>query len=272
MLLLVAAWLAAGQVAVWLVVVNAGVAVAFMGLGISWFVQADSRESGLAATGDRLSVTSANVFGSAEAAVAAAGTALADGVDVLALLEVGSAAADCADAVLEGYERAVSHPVGGAGVVIWVKGGGPDGEVVPVGQHGGVAGVVEVTGPAGRAVTVVAVHPIAPKFSAASLVRHADEMSIISNMVSLLAGPVVLVGDFNASDRAPSMRSLVSETCLVDAHRVAGSGLGHTWGPGGRLYVLRIDHALVSQELSVADCYAADVVASDHRSVTVEVV
>lgn len=271
LLLLIATLLAGGSLPAWLGGAFAVAANVLMGLGIVWFLKADGLGSSSSANRG-LVVSSANVYGSLKAAVHAATAALDAEVDALALLELSAQVAACVDDILVGYRRCVDRPVGGAGIVVWVKGAGPAGKVVDVGGHGSFAGLATVTSGSGLVATVVAAHPTAPKFSAAALGRHNEEMLAISQLVSGLTGPVVLVGDFNASDRAPSMRSLLSATGLIDSHLVAGSGLGHTWGPGGRLFVLRIDHALVSQDLTVRDFYAADVVTSDHRSVTVEVI
>jgi endonuclease/exonuclease/phosphatase (EEP) superfamily protein YafD len=81
--------------------------------------------------------------------------------------------------------------------------------------------------------------------------------------------PLVLAGDFNASEASPVVRSLKSGLGLRDAFASAGRGYGHTHGHSlrPRFSFLRIDHILVSRELGVRDCFVGGRDASDHRPV-----
>ena len=56
--------------------------------------------------------------------------------------------------------------------------------------------------------------------------------------------PVVVVGDFNVTEREPAYHDLAAG--LTDVHRTVGIGMGHTWRPEwlarSPLAILRIDH------------------------------
>ena len=61
-----------------------------------------------------------------------------------------------------------------------------------------------------------------------------------------LGTPILVVGDFNVTEREQAYRELTAR--LVDVHRVAGIGNGHTWRPEWLarrpLTILRIDYML----------------------------
>ena len=63
--------------------------------------------------------------------------------------------------------------------------------------------------------------------------------------------PILVVGDFNVTEREQAYRELTAG--LVDVHRVAGIGNGHTWRPEWlarwRLTILRIDYMFSSPGL-----------------------
>jgi endonuclease/exonuclease/phosphatase family metal-dependent hydrolase len=84
-------------------------------------------------------------------------------------------------------------------------------------------------------------------------------------------GPTVLCGDFNAGPRSAVYRQLTSE--LRDAQRLAPRGEPNRTFPS-LLPLLRIDHVLVSPELSVQRCHVATglraKLASDHLPLIVE--
>jgi endonuclease/exonuclease/phosphatase family metal-dependent hydrolase len=126
-----------------------------------------------------------------------------------------------------------------------------------------------LTSPDGLDLDVLVVHapppalglgPIGPRYDPtrrdAALVdyRKALDRSLA------LRRPVVLLGDLNLTDRELPYAELTAG--LVDAHRVAGSGLGHTWRPlvVERLPfgMLRIDMVITSPDVvtlsSEPDC------------------
>ncbi|MFF8275404.1 endonuclease/exonuclease/phosphatase family protein [Streptomyces lateritius] len=85
------------------------------------------------------------------------------------------------------------------------------------------------------------------------------------------SGPVLLAGDFNASQDHAAFRSVLAAGRLHDAARLAGSARTPTWPREGPLppYV-QIDHVLVSDDFRVREVRFLDLAGSDHRAVLAE--
>lgn len=132
----------------------------------------------------------------------------------------------------------------------------------------------------GRTITVVTAHPLPALFSGCERRRlfcyrtseRDDELREVRRSVApLLAagGPLLLMGDFNVTDREPAYRELTPG--LQDTALRAGTGLGTTWMPplalGLRFPLLRIDYLLSSPGVrvvhTVVDCAPQG---SDHCS------
>jgi vancomycin resistance protein VanJ len=102
----------------------------------------------------------------------------------------------------------------------------------------------------GQTVIVAAAHPRDPTRSACPLTwlcydpteRDTQIEAIRASLAPLLqhGEPVLLVGDFNLTDREPAYQTLARG--LHDDYRLAGAGLGHTWRP---LRLARYDIALL---------------------------
>jgi endonuclease/exonuclease/phosphatase family metal-dependent hydrolase len=78
--------------------------------------------------------------------------------------------------------------------------------------------------------------------------------------------PRVIAGDFNATADHASFRRLLSRG-HADAAIQTGNGLVPTWGPGGRLGVLTVDHVLVDRRCAVLATSIHRVPGTDHRAV-----
>ena len=99
--------------------------------------------------------------------------------------------------------------------------------------------------------------------------NYHDRLMQVATLVRHLAGnprPLILAGDLNAAEASPVVRSL-KELGLRDAFDSAGRGYGYTHGHSlkPRFSFLRIDHVLVSPQISVARCEAGGADASEHR-------
>lgn len=106
----------------------------------------------------------------------------------------------------------------------------------------------------GRTIVVVAAHPRNPTRSGCSLRRlcydpserdaQIDQIRATVDPLLSRAEPLLLIGDFNLTDREPAYHEVSHG--LWDAYRIVGSGMGHTWGPrslaGSTLPLLRIDY------------------------------
>lgn len=84
-------------------------------------------------------------------------------------------------------------------------------------------------------------------------------------------GPVILAGDFNASQDHAAFRSVLDAGRLHDAARLAGAARTPTWPREARLppYV-QIDHVLVSDDFRVRGVRFLDLAETDHRAVLAE--
>lgn len=84
-------------------------------------------------------------------------------------------------------------------------------------------------------------------------------------------GPLLLIGDFNATPYSLIIRKVRQQLGLRDCHAVAGRGWVTTWPNGTRaLPPIRIDHALISPGLDCAAITEGHGVGSDHRPLIVD--
>ena len=133
-------------------------------------------------------------------------------------------------------------------------------DVLRSGDDGAQALWVQLDLGRGRRLTVVSAHPSRPYLSVRHCARPlcfdpATRDTQIAQIRSLIApflergDPLLLLGDFNVTEREPAYRELTAG--LQDAHARVGAGPGHTWGPrtlhllpGLELPLLRIDYLL----------------------------
>jgi endonuclease/exonuclease/phosphatase (EEP) superfamily protein YafD len=122
-----------------------------------------------------------------------------------------------------------------------------------------------LTLPSGQRAELVCVHPHppAPMSSRPKLAQWRAELATLP-----AAGdpPRVLAGDFNATADHGQFRRLL-RLGHVDAAAQLGKGLIPTWGPGGRLGLLTIDHVLVDARCAVLAVSVHRLPGSDHRAV-----
>jgi endonuclease/exonuclease/phosphatase (EEP) superfamily protein YafD len=121
--------------------------------------------------------------------------------------------------------------------------------------------------PGGRAVTLTAVHPLAPMPGQADIWQR--ELALIRQTVAADDGPQVVAGDFNASRDHRPFRDLLAAGFLDCAdsspHR---SWPGFTWPASGSILpVMRLDHVLVSRIATVRMARAIRVPLTDHHGV-----
>jgi endonuclease/exonuclease/phosphatase (EEP) superfamily protein YafD len=216
----------------------------------------------------RLKVMTVNLlFGTADPAALVA-LVQAEHPDVLVLVELTPAAVAALDRaglrgelpyqVLEPFDRA-------AGTGIYAR--------VPL-RHSGRAPTAFAAPRAilqwsGRTVTVQAAHPVSPTPGLISEWR--SDLRAIAANVAQVDGPLIALGDFNATLDHASFRHLLKVTGLRDAHDARGRGLVRTWPQGRRLPAFaHLDHVLVSPELAVGAVREHAVVGSDHRAVVAE--
>jgi endonuclease/exonuclease/phosphatase (EEP) superfamily protein YafD len=85
--------------------------------------------------------------------------------------------------------------------------------------------------------------------------------------------PILIGGDFNFTEDSPNAAAL-RDIGLVSTHDLAGHGRGVTWPYRGRWpYIpgIRIDHVMISHQLTCSRSYVAGNSGSDHRPIVADV-
>ena len=122
--------------------------------------------------------------------------------------------------------------------------------------------------PSGPAVTVTAVHPVAPV--AGREYQRWEELGLIRAALAGTSGPQLAAGDFNASRDHRAFRALLRSgfvDCADAARRRPWPGF--TW-PADRRFppLMRLDHVLASRgEAVVRQARTVPIPGSDHKGV-----
>ncbi|MFB7372662.1 endonuclease/exonuclease/phosphatase family protein [Streptomyces sp. NPDC056222] len=125
----------------------------------------------------------------------------------------------------------------------------------------------------GRTVQLRLAHPLPP--IPRQIDRWKRELGRVEDFAAAHrdGGPVILAGDFNASQDHAAFRSLLDAGGLHDAARLAGAARTPTWpreGQGALPPYVQIDHVLVSDDFRVRGVRFLDLAGSDHRAVLAE--
>lgn len=120
----------------------------------------------------------------------------------------------------------------------------------------------------GRDVELRLAHPLPPVPGQVGLWK--SELGRVEDFAAAHrdSGPVLLAGDFNASQDHASFRAVLDAGRLHDAARLAGAARTPTWPR--ELSVppfVQIDHVLVSDDFRVRGVRFLDLAGSDHRAV-----
>jgi endonuclease/exonuclease/phosphatase (EEP) superfamily protein YafD len=132
----------------------------------------------------------------------------------------------------------------------------------------------------GQEVTVLSVHPRSPPVygvplsevwgrlptALADTERDADLRGLLARLEGI-EGPLVVIGDFNATDRQSLYAPLTRR--LRDAHRESGWGMGFTFShrPDVGPALWRIDYVFYTPELVTLSTGTGEYAGSDHRPV-----
>ena len=125
--------------------------------------------------------------------------------------------------------------------------------------------VAQVGVPGAGPVSVVGVHPTIPLYPR----EWPRQVQALRTHLAGLAGPVVAVGDFNATLDMPPLRGLQRDGYL-DVGSYLGEGWGWSWAPltrGPRLFSL--DHALIRGGVQPVALQRFGLSGSDHRGLLV---
>ncbi len=133
----------------------------------------------------------------------------------------------------------------------------------------GDRGAVEVTTRLGDTpVSVLAIHPRSPVSKARADKRN-QYLQLVTTWARDQEGPVVVIGDFNATPWSSSFRRLTAGARLRNSQ--VGYGLQPSFPSGWGPLMIPIDHALHSPELAIVDRRTGPALGSDHRPLIVSV-
>lgn len=152
------------------------------------------------------------------------------------------------------------------GIVALARDGVAEGRLTNLGVSE-VPAVLLTTTIEGQPVELLGFHTSSPGEEGRSAARN-DQLAAAGEMVSGRSGPMILVGDLNATPWTPAFRRLI-DTGLIDAQR--GRGVAGSWPAGWGPFKIPIDHVLHTPELTTSDFSFGPSVGSDHLSLRVEV-
>jgi endonuclease/exonuclease/phosphatase (EEP) superfamily protein YafD len=213
-----------------------------------------------AATAPRVSILEANVYDQNVEPQAAAAKILSSGAEVLVLVELDSRTLAALRA--GGIDSAYPYSTVPAGRYrtdgIWSKRPLQD-------IHSGASrfdmpwATVDVNG---RTLLLLAVHV---ENAIRSRDAWADELDDLGRHAAATSGAVAVVGDFNSDRWNPPFGRLLAGG-LHDAHEATGQGLSFSWPHLGLfpIPVMRLDHALVDNDVGVVSVHNVAIPGSDH--------
>ncbi|MFI2431429.1 endonuclease/exonuclease/phosphatase family protein [Streptomyces sp. NPDC018693] len=121
----------------------------------------------------------------------------------------------------------------------------------------------------GHAVRLQLAHPMPPLPRQVSLWNR--ELDRVRDFSAAQRGPLVLAGDFNATQDHAAFRRIL-DTGLRDAARLVGEDREPSWPSGWTpVFGAQIDHVLVSADFSAHSARFLDLAGTDHRALLVDV-
>ena len=120
----------------------------------------------------------------------------------------------------------------------------------------------------GATISLLATHPVPPIGARMTRLRN-EQLQALSAHIRGVSGPLLLVGDLNASRWSQPFRMLQKETGLHDS--ALGRGWQPTWPTTLPLLGIPIDHALHTPDLQTLRREILGEIGSDHRPLLVEI-
>lgn len=114
---------------------------------------------------------------------------------------------------------------------------------------------------------ILLTHPRSP-INRTALAHQLDQLAAVAARARGLTGPVLLMGDFNATPWSRPFHRIFDASGLCDTR--AGFGLQGSFPAASALVRIPIDHALVSCSIGVVDRWIAGDVGSDHLPVVLD--
>jgi endonuclease/exonuclease/phosphatase (EEP) superfamily protein YafD len=119
----------------------------------------------------------------------------------------------------------------------------------------------------GLPLTIIGTHPPPPKSKAENDARNL-QMYNISNFSADQSNHTIILGDFNMTSWSPYFQLLISNSGLRDSR--SGFGVQSTWPTDKPLFLVPIDHILISQGINVHHREVGPRVGSDHFPVIMD--
>jgi endonuclease/exonuclease/phosphatase (EEP) superfamily protein YafD len=187
--------------------------------------------------------------------------------DVIGLVEVNQRWLDDLAPALAAYPGRLTRPAeDNFGVALYAR-GSVTGTIAELGAP--LPTIVAEVSLDGARLNAVVAH-LFPPMTSRWASYQAEQRDQLAARVRELAGPVIVMGDFNATPWSRTFRGLVERTGLCDSR--AGFGVQASWHTGLPLMRIPIDHLLASCTVGVRDRRIGPDVGSDHYPVIVDLV
>ncbi len=118
-------------------------------------------------------------------------------------------------------------------------------------------------------VGILLIHP-PPPISESALDAQVKELDAVAERARQMPGPVVIMGDFNATPWSRPFRRVLARSGLCDSR--AGFGIGASFPAASAIVRIPIDHVLASCAIGVRDRHIERDVGSDHLPVVLDLV
>jgi endonuclease/exonuclease/phosphatase (EEP) superfamily protein YafD len=187
--------------------------------------------------------------------------------DIVVLEEIDDEWVKSLQTLFQSYAvRAIEPRSDNFGIVLLSRKEAVSTEVVHYGQAK-VPTIVATLRLDNRLLTLIATHPLPPAGPLYSALRD-EQLDLIGRAVRAIEGPVLLLGDLNATPWSYHYRALLGESGLRNSSR--GRGLYATWPTFAWPLLIPLDHALHSEEIVILDKRVGPAVGSDHYPVIVD--
>lgn len=118
-----------------------------------------------------------------------------------------------------------------------------------------------------KMISLVATHPFQPTRQYLFEQRN-NQLFAVKSYLQSLSGPKILIGDLNISMWSPFYVKLLENSGLINARQ--GFGLLPSWPTFLPIFMIPIDHCLVSSDLRVVNIRTSHSIGSDHLPLIVE--
>ncbi len=187
--------------------------------------------------------------------------------DFVVLLEVNQAWLDTLELDDLGYRYYVGEPRSdNFGIAIYSRYPLEESEIRRFGRWD-VPTIIATANVDGAQITFIATHPVPPKGDDISWHRNI-QMSELAEFIAEMEGTIILAADLNASSWSPHFRDWVKVSRLQDSRR--GFGIQPTWPTFNRLFLVPIDHFLITSNVQVHHREVGPNVGSDHYPLIME--